>query len=91
MLCIMYSFLFTSENERIEPTVEELMRDTERRLQRVTDLILENSSPNVRQMFQDSFVQQATRLMKARRRKSYKKRGRKSNRKKLNRKTRRKV
>ena len=53
----------------------------------------------VRQMFADTLVQQARRplenqdggSMKARRRKSCKKRGRKSNRKKLNRKTRRKV
>ena len=96
ILCIIYILLFTSE-----PTPEDLMRDTARRLQQVTDLILENISDvnaTVRQMFQDPIDQQLTRLMEHQdggsmraRRKSCKKRGRKSNRKKLNRKTSRKV
>jgi hypothetical protein len=61
ILCIIYILLFTSE-----PTPEDLMRDTARRLQQVTDLILQNSSDvnaTVRQMFQDSIDQQLTRLM----------------------------
>jgi hypothetical protein len=82
------------------------VRETARRLQQVTDLILENSSDvdeSLRQMFRDLIAQADRQLnehqyggsMKARR-KSRKKRGRKSNRKKLdrkklNRKTRRKV
>ena len=89
-------------NERIEPTPEEVAINTAFNIQDVTTMILNNSSdidPNVRQMFLNTLVQQARRLMehqdggsiKARRIKSCKKRGRKSNRKKLNRKTRRKV
>lgn len=97
-LCIISILLSVSE-----PTTEDLMHQIVRGLQRVTVLILNNSSDvnneNARQMFD----QQLTLLMEHQdggsmktRRKSRKKRGRKSNRKKLdrkklNRKTRRKV
>ena len=85
----------------IEPTNEELVLDTARRIQEVTTMILNKSSDvneTVRQMFADSMQPVAQLMehrdggsMKARRRKSCKKRGQKSNRKKLNRKTRTKV
>ena len=101
ILCIIHILFFVTEMNS-----GTRMRETVRALQRVTDLILQNSSDvneTERQMFRDSLNSLARRLnehqdggsMKARR-KSRKKRGRKSNRKKLdrkelNRKTRRKV
>jgi len=101
ILCIIHLLFFVTEmNSGTQ------VRETARLLQRVTDLILENSShvdESLRQMFRDSIAQINGRLnehqdggsMKTRK-KSRKKRGRKSNRKKLdrkklNRKTRRKV
>jgi hypothetical protein len=101
IFCIIHLLFFVTEMNS-----GTRVRETARRLQQVTDLILENSSDvdeSLRQMFRDLIAQADRQLnehqyggsMKARR-KSRKKRGRKSNRKKLdrkklNRKTRRKV